>query len=94
MVFTPNKDDFARYNIVKDALRALRDFLIGQAGGYDVLDALGVLEERYGQPIIAPCSSFRRAIHIEDETAREQICFEAINSIEAYLFPVSTCETK
>tara|TARA_R110000868_G_scaffold404549_2_gene682842 strand:+ start:210 stop:518 length:309 start_codon:yes stop_codon:yes gene_type:complete len=85
MVFTPNKDEFARYNIVKDALRALRDFNIGQSKDYDVLDALGILEERFGLSVLAPCSSFRRAIYIEDETAREQICFDAISSIETYL---------
>ena len=85
MVFTPNKDEFARYNIVKDALRALRDFNIGLSKDYDVLDALGILEERFGLSVLAPCSSFRRAIYIEDETAREQICFEAISSIETYL---------
>jgi hypothetical protein len=85
MVFTPNKDEFARYNIVKDALRALRDFNIGLSKDYDVLDALGILEERFGLSVLAPCSSFRRAIYIEDETAREQICFDAISSIETYL---------
>jgi len=85
MVLTPNKDEFARYNIVKDALRALRDFNIGLSKDYDVLDALGILEERFGLSVLAPCSSFRRAIYIEDETAREQICFDAISSIETYL---------
>ena len=85
MVFTPNKDEFARYNIVKDALRALRDFNIGLSKDYDVLEALGILEERFGLSVLAPCSSFRRAIYIEDETAREQICFDAISSIETYL---------
>ena len=85
MVFTPNKDEFARYNIVKDALRALRDFNIGLSKDYDVLDALGILEERFGLSVLAPCSSFRRALYIEDETAREQICFDAISSIETYL---------
>jgi hypothetical protein len=85
MVFTPNKDDLARNSVVKDALRALRDFIIGQSKDYDVIDALGVLEERFGMSIIAPCSSFRRAIYIENETAREQICFDAITSIETYM---------
>jgi len=85
MVFTPNKDEITRYNIVKDALRALRDFNIGLSKDCEVLDALGVLEERFGLSLLGPCSSFRRAIHIEDETAREQICFDAISLIETYV---------
>jgi hypothetical protein len=81
----PHIDEFAKYRIVKDAVRALRNFLMGKSRIRDVLTALGVLEERFGMHVISPCAAIRRGIHLKNEIAREQICFDAIDSIEAYV---------
>ena len=85
MAFFPYKGDLAASMKLRDALTTLHSFLDGQAKGYDVQDALALLEARYGASVTFACNAMRKALSVEDETAREQIFIEAIQKIERYL---------
>jgi hypothetical protein len=85
MAFNPYKGDMADYNNLKDALVTLFNYMQGQSKDYEVYDALGYLEQRFGAGVLMGCSRFRAAMELEDETARDQVCYEGISLIESYL---------
>ena len=82
MVFSPYKENLADTMKLRDALTTLHAFLEGQTKGYDVQDALALLEARYGASVTSACNAIRKALLLEEEDAREQICIEAIQKIE------------
>ncbi len=85
MAFAPYKGDMAEHMKLRDALTTLFCFMQGQAKDYDVHDALGYLEQRFGNGVLIGCNMIRKALRIEDETARDQVCYEGISLIETYL---------
>lgn len=85
MAFTPDKTDFARKAELKDSLTTLYCYLQGRAKEYEVQDALALLEARYGAGVTMACNAIRKALRMEDETARDQICLESLGLIERFL---------
>lgn len=85
MAFASYKGDLARRNTIKDAVTTLYLYLQGQEKAFSVIDALDILEKEYGVGVKMACESFYNALKIEDETARESICMEAIGLIERYI---------
>jgi hypothetical protein len=85
MAFSPFKADFAQSRELRDAIVTLHIYAQGQAKPYEVIDALQYLEDRFGVGVGMACRSFRDAIKCEDETVRDQLCYEALQLIERYL---------
>ena len=85
MAFYPYKTDMADYNQLKDAISVLYGFLRGQAKEYELYDALGYLEQKFGSRILKGSNIIRKSANIEDDTLREKICYEGIRQIELYL---------
>lgn len=85
MAFTPDKDDFARGAELKDALTTLYCYMQGRAREYEVQDALALLEARHGAGVTMACNAIRKALKLDDEIARDQLCLESIGLIERFL---------
>ena len=85
MAFYPYKAEMADYNKLKDALVTLYNYMQGQSKEYEARDALGYLEQRLGSGVLMGCNLFRKAFSVEDELARDQICYEALGIIERSL---------
>jgi hypothetical protein len=85
MAFMPFKSDFADYNKIRDALTTLYGYMQGQAKDYDIIEALGFLEQRFGSSVLKGCNLIRQALRLEDEISREQLVYEGITLIERYL---------
>jgi hypothetical protein len=85
MAFYPYKGDLASAMKVKDAMTTLYCFLQGQAKPYEVIDALGYLEQRFGAGVMMGAQAIRKALPMEESSAREQLCYEAISKIEKYI---------
>jgi hypothetical protein len=85
MAFNPYKGDMASYRELKDALTTLYCFLQGQARLYELNDALGYLEQRFGSGVLMGCNAIRKSAQIEDEDIRDQLFYEGISLIERYL---------
>lgn len=85
MAFNPYKTDMAEYNNLRDALTTLYCYLQGQAKDYEVHDALGYLEQRFGNGVLMGANHIRAGMKMEDDTARDQICYKGIDLIEQYI---------
>lgn len=85
MVFTPDKEEYARRAAISEAMCTLWAYLDGQARGYEVEDALRTLVEAVGETVRYPCQEFWKATQIEDEAHRGVICLEALHLIERQL---------
>lgn len=85
MVFTTDKDEHARKRTVRDAVRALYDYMDGNAAPYDVREALAELEGEFGADIIKYCAPVRECLSWDDGEARGQVIAPQINNIENFL---------
>ena len=85
MAFSPFKAEHVHRRELQDAIVTLYSFLQGRSKQYEARDALAYLEKEFGLAVVLACKSFRLALLWEDETAREQVCLEAISMIERAL---------
>ena len=86
MAFNPYKGDMADYNNLKDALVTLFNYMQGQSKDYEVLRcAWAIWNSGSAIGVLMGCNRFRAAMKLEDETARDQVCYEGISLIESYL---------
>ena len=79
------KDDLARKESLSNAFLALREYMQGRARENEVRNALTQHEDRFGFGIAKARHSFREALKIDDEYARHNLCYEAIELITRYL---------
>ena len=84
MAFSPFKAEHVHRRACRMPL--LRSTASCKAGRSNTRHAtLAYLEKEFGLAVVLACKSFRSALLWEDETAREQVCLEAISMIERAL---------
>ncbi len=82
MAFTPYKTEMAAHRELQDSVKTIYYFIQGQAKPYEVMDALRHLDYVSCSHLIRrETKKIRDCIYWENESAREEICKNALGAI-------------